>query len=336
MSAPRAPGRAWLTAAVRRALCRDDLTVAECRRLGREVYRLRLTPGRPGSVVIKRLPPAAAHRDHLLARRWLPAVGLAGAGPPLLATIGDPGGMRAWSVYAWLDGGSLDPTMPGPGEVDGLVDLVAALHVSFARHPLLAEARHHGAPLGYDSLAGRLDDALLALAALARGADHRIPPALLADLRDALCQERDGAPRVRSLLQEVGGPDTLLHGDLWPQNVMAGPGWLRLIDWDRAGVGPAVYDLSTLLLRLPPELRRAALDRYLSRVTTAGWPEPTFEGVMVLSSAAEYARLATLVSWRALDLLRSPGTTTWAVDQLRAVRTWWSQVDPHPSEVPVR
>jgi Ser/Thr protein kinase RdoA (MazF antagonist) len=117
---------------------------------------------------------------------------------------------------------------------------------------------------------------------------------------------------------------------------MAGPGWLRLIDWDRAGVGPAVYDLSTLLLRLPPELRRAALDRYLSRVTTAGWPEPTLEGVMVLSSAAEHARLATLVSWRALDLLRSPGTTTWAVDQLRAVRTWWSQVDPHPSEVPVR
>jgi Ser/Thr protein kinase RdoA (MazF antagonist) len=330
MSSPPAPGRDWFAAALRRALHRDDLAVSECRLLSRDVYRLALIPGRPPSVVMKRLPAAAAHRDRLLADHWLPAVGLAGAGPPLLATIGDPDGTGAWSVYAWLGGGSLDPTAPDPGEVLRLVDLVAALHVRFGHHPLLAEVRQHGTALGYDSLAGRLGDALLALDALAR----HLPGPLLVDLRGSLRRARDGAPRVGSLLRAVGGPDTLLHGDLWPQNVLVGPGGPRLVDWDRLGVGPASYDLSMLLVRLPPALRRAVLDRYLPQLTTAGWPEPTLDQVMSLSTAAEHARLATLVSWRALDLMRSPGAAGWAVDQLRAIHTWWHQVDPAPREVP--
>jgi hypothetical protein len=89
-----------------------------------------------------------------------------------------------------------------------------------------------------------------------------------------------------------------------------------------------------LLVRLPPALRRAVLDRYLPQLTTAGWPEPTLDQVMSLSTAAEHARLATLVSWRALDLMRSPGAAGWAIDQLRAIHTWWHQVDPAPREVP--
>src|SRR2546430_11660755 len=52
-------------------------------------------------------------------------------------------------------------------------------------------------------------------------------------------------------MDEAGGPDTLLHGDLGPKNIFValasdGP-CARLVDWDHVGVGPAGYDVSTLL-----------------------------------------------------------------------------------------
>lgn len=334
MSERPAPTRRWFTTALRRALARPALTVDRCRPLGGQVYQLALAPGQPDAAVVKRMSLAAAHREQLLAGQWLPAVGLAGAGPPLLATIGEPTGAAAWGVYAWLAGGGLDTAGYPPAQVERLVDLVAALHIRCARHPQLAEVRQHGTALGYDGLAGRLDDAYLALGALDRHAGTRAAGPVVAALRESLGQARERAQGVGALLREVGGPDTVLHGDLWPCNVMIGPAGPRLIDWDRLGVGPACYDLSTLLLRLPAGLRRGVLDRYLGHLTGAGWTAPTLPEVIRLATAAEHARLATLVSWRVLDVLRSPGTAEWAIDQLQAIRTWWEQVDPRPQEVP--
>ena len=61
-----------------------------------------------------------------------------------------------------------------------------------------------------------------------------------------------------AVIRELGEPETLLHGDLWPQNALViptGPAGerlqVRLIDWDHAGVGPPSYDLSTFLSRIP-------------------------------------------------------------------------------------
>lgn len=321
---------------LRRALRRDDLEVSGCRELSADVYQLTLTTGEPASVVMKRREPGAAHRDRLLVRRWLPAVGLADAGPPLLATVGEQEGGAAWSVYEWLDGQCLDRIPVDPGAVDRLVDVVATMHVRFAGHPLMAEVRHHGAHLGRDAYAGQLDDAMLALSAARRDAVVRthLPEALLTDLERAVRRAREETPALLALLGRVGGPDTLLHGDLWPKNVVAGPGWLRLIDWERLGVGPAIYDLSTLLMRLPPAARRGVLDRYLTQVAAAGWPLPTVDEVVLLTTALERARLATLISWRVLDLLQAPASpaAAWAAGQLRSIRTWWHQIDPRPRE----
>jgi hypothetical protein len=321
---------------LRRGLHRDDLEVSGCRPLSRNVYQLTLTTTRPDSVVMKRLDPAAANRDRLLVRRWLPAVGLADAGPPLLATVCDRDGNAAWSVYEWLDGRFRDRVPPDADGIDRLVDVVASIHVRFANHPLMAEVRHYGAHLGCGAYVGQLDDAMLALAAARRDPAVRsqFPGTLLTDLERAVRGARGEAPALLTLLREVGGPDTLLHGDLWPQNVVAGPGWLRLIDWDRLGVGPAIYDLSTLLLRLPPAARRQVLDEYLTHVAAAGWPLPTVDDVVLLSTALERARLATLISWRVLDLLQAPAgpVASWAVGELRSVRTWWHQIDPRLEE----
>jgi hypothetical protein len=329
------PSRSWFGGVIRRALQRDDLDVSGCRALSADVYRLTLTTGRPASVVMKRLDPAAAHRDRLLVRRWLPAVGLADAGPPLLATVCDRAG-HAWSVYEWLDGAFRDRVPPEPGDINRLVDVVASMHVRFAGHPLVAEVRHYGAHLGPGAYSGQLDDAMLALAAARRdpGVRVHVAGALLTDLERAVDGAQEEVPTVLTLLREVGGPDTLVHGDLWPQNVVAGPGWLRLIDWDRLGVGPAIYDLSTLLLRVPPAARRRVLDRYRMRVAAAGWPLPAVPEVVFLSTAVERARLATLISWRVLDLLQAPDAPAapWAAGQLRSIWTWWHQVDPRPGD----
>ncbi|SCL32263.1 Phosphotransferase enzyme family protein [Micromonospora rhizosphaerae] len=331
------PSTSWFAGVLRQALHRDDPTVSTCRKLSRHVYRLTLATGRPASVVMKRLDPATAHRDRLLVQRWLPAVGLADIGPSLLATVSDPAGDGAWSIYEGLDGHILDQLHPDPEEVDRLVEVVASLHVRFARHPVIAEIRHHGAHLGYGAYVGHLNDAAQALTAVRSRSDVRahLPSALLADLERVVCRAREDAPSVLALLDRVGGPDTVLHGDLWPKNVMAGPGWLRLIDWDQLGVGPAIYDLSTLLLRLPRGSRRPVLDRYLGHIAAAGWPRPTVDEVVLLSTAAERARLATLAAWRVLDILEAPTgpVAAWAGDELQSISTWWKEIDPRPEEV---
>ncbi len=327
---PDRSSRVLFTGLLRQALCRNDVEVSGCRTLSAGAYHLTLPAGGPASVVIKRLDPAVAHRDRLLVWRWLPAVGLAAAGPPLLATVCDHASSATWSVYAGLDDGERYPVRPGPEDIGRLIDVVASMHVRFASHPLMAEVRHHGEHLGPSAYVGRLNDALLALAAAEGEPGVRAHRAgrLLTDLARAVGGAEREASALLTLLTRVGGPDTLLHGDLWPQNVMTGRGWLRLIDWDRLGVGPAIYDLSTLLLRVLPAYRRPILDQYLAYVATEGWPLPTIEEVEFLSAALERTRLATLISWRVLDLLREPrgSVATWALGELRSIRTWWQKV----------
>src|SRR5439155_866024 len=102
-------------------------------------------------------------------------------------------------------------------------------------------------------------DAVAALEALAT--PPRDVPLEFAGARERLLQclyaLRDDAPRRVLLIEEAAGPDTLLHGDLWPKNVFVsmtptGPR-ARLIDWDHVGVGPASYDVSTFLYQSAPD-----------------------------------------------------------------------------------
>ena len=74
------------------------------------VVRLRCTTnGRTRSFVGKRLDPYIARRNELVARRWLPAVGLGDHGPPLLAVVADGDGSSAWHLYEDLGDNGLDP-----------------------------------------------------------------------------------------------------------------------------------------------------------------------------------------------------------------------------------
>src|SRR6266542_1303879 len=88
-----------LVAALRERFGEGDAAfcVLQAEQLGRSVYRLQLEAnGSPHSVVVKRLEQAIGRRVALVNERWLPAVGLEHAGPPLLAAAGEPDGQHVW------------------------------------------------------------------------------------------------------------------------------------------------------------------------------------------------------------------------------------------------
>src|SRR5437762_13911276 len=64
---------------------------------GSRVFRLRFDcNGLSRSVVVKRLKPEIARRNELVAKRWLPAIGLEDRGVPLLGSVADCSGVCVW------------------------------------------------------------------------------------------------------------------------------------------------------------------------------------------------------------------------------------------------
>ncbi|HET8841349.1 MAG TPA: phosphotransferase [Ktedonobacteraceae bacterium] len=72
-----------------------------------------------------------------------------------------------------------------------------------------------------------------------------VPSALSQFCEDAMATLQ----RVQEAQQAGLLPETLLHGDCWPKNaVQQGSGGMALIDWDCAGIGPAILEVGYLLL----------------------------------------------------------------------------------------
>ncbi|HLB76626.1 MAG TPA: phosphotransferase, partial [Candidatus Dormibacteraeota bacterium] len=184
--------------------------------LKRRVYRLEFGPR---SLVLKRSEPAIAELNRLVADRWLPAIGLGDRCAPLLATAAERQGRWVWQIYEDLGDETLD-RCPERSRVESAVELVAELHTRAAGHPLLPEVRHHSKDLGLSFFMSNVADAIQGLEALPRGALQ--PSAKTTAIRDRLLDRLypalTDAPRRAQVLKETGGPDTLLHGDLWRAN----------------------------------------------------------------------------------------------------------------------
>ena len=320
-----------------RALCTAlggaDVSIPGQQRLSKHVYRLRLAiDGRVRGVVVKRLTPRAAECNELVGRRWLPAVRLERHAPPLLAVAADQRGRGVWHVYEDLGDSVLDTVNPDLENVRAVVEAVACIHVRFANHPLLADCRAHGTDLGVPFYGQNVHDALRAL-------DVMRPPVVDLQPHQAATRERLLRHltalllelRVRSrAMVELGGPETLLHGDLWPTNtlVVEAPQGPRvcLIDWDRAGVGPACYDLSAFLLRFPAHHRPAIMEMYRAAVGRLGWRLPPDEALNELFDTAEQARYASSVIWPALAVIEDGAS--WGLDALAAIAEWFDALQP--------
>jgi hypothetical protein len=281
--------------------------------------------------VVKRLAPEVARRNALVLSRWLPAVGLGQNGPVLLGAAAEPSGAQVWHVYEDHGEWGLGVTTPAAERVEAAVRTIAELHVRFAGHALLGECRLWGGDLGIHFYTSSAQDALRALVALKPPAHHS--PEDLA-LRDRLVLRLESlleeAPRRAGLLADWGGPETLLHGDLWTKNVFVLPGRegleVRLIDWDHASVGPVSYDLSTFLYRFPRHERAWIFDAYRRIVSARGWRLPASETWNQLSETAELARISNRLIWPALALLDGDGR--WGWEELREVERWFEALEP--------
>jgi aminoglycoside phosphotransferase (APT) family kinase protein len=304
------------------------------RRLKSCVYRLDIASGTPwGSVVLKRLEPAVAQRNRLIAQCWLPALGLGDRCARLLAEAADRSGDCVWHVYEDLGPETLAVRLD-PERVRATVDLIAELHTRAARHVVLPEARRYAGSLGLQYFVANVRDAIAALEALAESGietpreSEGLADRLLARLGDLLAD----APRRAHFFEEAAGPDTLLHGDLWPINVFVDATAqglrARLVDWDRMGVGPFSYDLSTFLFRFRPAERPEILERYRHAVARAGCRIGSPSELDVLFDTAERARYANGVIWPAHALLREGAA--WGFPQLAEVERWFRSLDSLP------
>jgi hypothetical protein len=311
---------------------------------GSRVHRIRVQAGPDvRSFIVKRFSsPHVAQRNQLVSTRWLPSVGLAGTVPVLLAVAAERNGRRVWHIYEDLGDCTLVRDHGGkerarifrldPDRIEPAVALIARIHARFAGHPLLAECRLYGDDFGSHFFVSAVNDAIRVLdALLAAGHDQagvwtESWCRLLAKMHDLRRQQAD---RIEALAR-FGGPETLLHGDLWPINVMVpaeGPGRrAALIDWDHLGVGPVTYDLSTFLTHFPREDRRWILELYLRCLDGVGIRFPPETDWNLLFDTAECARLAITVAFAALSALNHPAD--WAFEDLARVEQWFGLLEP--------
>jgi hypothetical protein len=297
------------------------------RKIKAGVYRFMfVSNGARRSLVAKRLPPDRAERNRLVAERWLPATGLGRHGPSLAGAVAAPGARHVWQVYEDLGRHTLEDRTD-PRHVRAATALLARLHTDFVGHPLLAECRLWGEDHGTGFYRTSVCDAVAALEAL-RAPGHELGLERIR-LRDRLLVRLDRLRAETSgrteLLARAGGPETLLHGDLWPRNMFVlgrvDELLVRLIDWDHVGVGSVSYDLSIFLLRFPIGQRGQILDDYVG----AGGRLPAIGDLNALGETAELARLANRVIWPALAA--RDDHAGWAYEQLALVEQWFEAFD---------
>ena len=293
-----------------------------------KIFRLRFSVnGDVRTWVVKRIRPAIARRSELVARRWLPAVGLTDLGPALAGSVADPRTTCVWQVYHDLGPHELDPSHPSKEAIRAAVELIAQVHTRFAGHALLGEVRLHGGDLGLQFLESNVRDAIYALEALRADAQRK---PLIDRLLQRLYMLRHELPERGRLLEKWGGPETVLHGDLWAINVFiikTDDGvHARLIDWDHVAVGQFSYDLSTFLLRFAPKERQSILDLYGKEVARSNWNLPGRRELNALFETAEYARFANRIIWPGIALVMDKAE--WGFKALEDIEQWFEKFEP--------
>jgi len=302
-------------------------------KLSHRVFRLSFSSSSARqAVVVKLLDAPAAARCEAVASVWLPALGLEELPATLLATAsGDEA--HVWHVYESVPGSLLDEARADMPRVSAAVARIAALHIRSARHALLKEARQVGGDRGaaFFSLnvrgaAQRIDELITGCCTTARRRT------LLERLRDRIDLVLQANDRYGDLLDRWGGPDVLVHGDLWPQNVVVDRGdeqyVARIIDWDRCGVGPILYDLSAFLSRFPADERRGVLRLYEQQIARTELRVPPPRALNEMAALAESARLASCIIYPAAAAATATGSVDWAWDELIEVDEWFDLAQP--------
>lgn len=287
------------------------------------VYRLALDGTRHRSVVVKRMQSPRSNLERQVTDRWLPAVAMDGFGPPRLLTVGDPDGRHSWHVYDDLGARGLDRPDADAASVAAATTRVAFMHAAIARSGLLPEVRFAACDMGVYFYTRSVRDALRSVERLhppdvAMSADDEAVRDGVLDLLRPLAADE---PRRRRMLERDAGPETLVHGDLTRANVFVtsenGAHRARLIDWERCGVGPAGFDISTHVAYYDDPLRQHALDSYTAAMADLGFPFRDDLDWDLLVSTFESGRLANQIIWVAMGIREGNG---WTFSELAAWR----------------
>ena len=247
-------------------------------KLDGRAYRVKLEASEHRSVVLKIFRVPRARRNELVLHRWLPAVGLSDLAPRLLAVAPAPDESSVWHVYEDCGDVTLADRQD-PGSIRSGLRAIARVHAAFVEHPLLEEITTQGKPPGnYFFDTPELHESVRASVERLNGS-HDVPRSdTIAKLADCLAAL---APLFANSAP-ISGPQTLLHGDLYPSNIVVSNGAhdegraARLIDWDRVGIGPFIFDLAFIVGELPPESRQLALNAYRESMEAhlPRWPTP--------------------------------------------------------------
>lgn len=97
-------------------------------------------------------------------------------------------------------------------------------------------------------------------------------------------------------VEEVAdAPRTLIHGEFYPSNVLLEEGRIRPVDWEMAGIGPALIDLAALTSgSWTPEERAGMALAYRNAVLRAGAPVQPLDAFLRTLTAC---RLLLAVQW---------------------------------------
>jgi hypothetical protein len=307
--------------------------VAEAAEIRADVHRIGLAGSVHGSVIAKRIRSKRAQLERRVTDRWLPAAGLDGFGPPRLAAVAEGDGTFVWHLYEDLGPHGLDREGTAEPAVRRAMDRLADLHAGFAGHLMLPEARFAAGDLGAYFYTRSVRDAAATIERLRP--PHLRPSKEEAAVRDAVLARLgmllDDEPRRLELIEQMAGPETLVHGDLTRENVFvvhdgASPSHVRLIDWDHVGVAPAAFDLSTHVAHYPPAMRKVVLDAYTTAMADRGFPFAYDLDWSLLVSTFEAGRLANQLIWLSIGILEGNG---WTFDGLADwARALAASVDP--------
>lgn len=135
-----------------------------------------------------------------------------------------------WCALAFEDVDGVSPGRPwNPADIHRVVDAAADLSRTATPSPVALPAEHPRLG-GWDGLAA--DPARVARL-------RRHAPWAAGDLQRLAALERDGLAAARG--------DSLIHGDLYPHNILLTAGRVVFVDWPHARLGAPVVDLVTFL-----------------------------------------------------------------------------------------
>jgi hypothetical protein len=265
-----------------------------------DVWRARVAGGSslPASVIVKRYKSEPERGlDEWAALALLTTAGLAPAAAPVF--LGGDAEARCFVVEDLGEAPTLEDLLNAKGgdareraeaALLEVARLTARLHV--AMRPLAAEFDRRR-----DELARRALTTVAAAAGALRGRGEDLV-AWLSALREPSPEPVDEA--IETLVQFVERPGpwtTLTHGDMAPSNTARAAGGWRLLDFEYAGLRPALYDalVWTLFCPFPSALIERA-DRAYRETLAAGFPDAR-------DDAAYGTARARVAAWRMLDLL---------------------------------